>query len=59
MKILSEETKDGNPKLFIVIMDKREAQTLVDMSRAAWEANKRKRLFKTWMERFEELLCCY
>ncbi len=59
MKILTEETIGGKPKTFVVVMDKREAQTLVEMSRAAWEANKRKRVFKVWTDRFEELLSCY
>ena len=58
MKVLIEQIdkgrKEGNT--VVLIMDRREAKTLVDIAEAAHESNKRKATWRTWYNRFVELL---
>ena len=60
MKVLNEAKmgyKLGNT--FVLIMDKREAQTLVAIAKAAHEANKRRSSFRTWKKKLDECLECF
>ncbi len=57
MKILNEGT--DKPKLFVLILDEKEARTLVEMAETAVQANKKKSSFKKWKKKLEEQLLCY
>jgi len=63
MKILNEvilsgkNVKPGNT--FVLILDKREARTLVDIVEAAYLANKRRSSFRAWKNKLVECLECY
>ncbi|MBA7570699.1 hypothetical protein ES708_12452 [subsurface metagenome] len=54
---VKEQGKTGN--VYVLIMDKREAQTLVEIVRAAHSAEKRRLSFRTWKKKIEECLECY
>ena len=57
MKIFSETGKTGN--VFVLILDKREARTLVEIVEAAYKANKRRSSFRSWKNKIVECLDCY
>lgn len=60
MKILNEAKEGGGTgSVFVLIMTKQEAQTLVVIAKAAYEANKRKTTFRRWWKKIEECLECY
>ncbi|MEW8049264.1 MAG: hypothetical protein AB2792_01745 [Candidatus Thiodiazotropha sp.] len=56
MKILND---DKHASIFVLIMDKREARTLLEIAEAAHKANKRRGSFRTWLKNLEEQLCCF
>ena len=64
MKILNSlhPTQSGIPRAgntYVLIMDKREAQTLVKMAEAAHLANKRSSTFRAWNKKLEQCLECF
>ncbi len=61
MKVFTREMPDSakKPDTFILILDKREARTLVEIAEAAYKANKRRSTFRTWHKKLEELLVCW
>lgn len=60
MKVLNEVKASGEAgNTFVLIMDKREAQTLVAIAEAAHQANKRRSSFRTWKKKLEECLECF
>lgn len=60
MKILNEETGRPNvPDTFVIIMNRREAKQLVEITKSAYENNKRKFSFRKWKEKLETCLCCF
>lgn len=56
VKILND---DKHASTFVLIMDKKEARTLVELAEAAHKANKRRTTFRTWYKNLSEQLCCY
>jgi hypothetical protein len=60
MKIFTEETTPGKlPNHFVLILDKREARTLLEMAETARNANKKKSSFRVWKKKLEEELCVF
>ncbi len=59
MKVLNEEVTTGKPNTFILIVDKKEAQTLMAMAETASKANKRSSLFRNMYRKLEERLSCF
>jgi len=61
MKVYAEDTglNCEEPKSFVLILNKREAQTLLEIVEAAQEANKRKSTFRAWRKKLEDRLCCF
>lgn len=60
MKILNEERVDGKKSnVFVLILDKRETRTLVDIAKAAYLANRRRSTFRAWAKKLEDHLSCY
>ena len=60
MKCMYEEKGNGEQgDTFVLILDKKEAQQLVDIAEAAAEANKRKASFKTWKDKLVHCLPCF
>lgn len=64
MKILNELKQDGfggtKPGgIYVLILDAREARTLVEIAAAAHKANKRRTSFRTWKQKLENCLECY
>ena len=58
MKVLIEHIDKGyrEGNTVVLVMDKREAKTLVDIAEAAHKSNKRKASWRAWCKRFNELL---
>lgn len=60
MKIFNEEPKPNHdPNAFVIILDKKEARTLVEIVEAAEKANKRRSSFRAWRKKLQERLMCY
>jgi hypothetical protein len=59
MKVYAEETNSQSKQTFVVILDRKEAQTLVEMSEEAARSNKRKTSFRNMKNKFVRLLSCY
>lgn len=60
MKILSETEVVGKGRnVYVLILDKREARTLVEIAEAAYKANKRRSSFRAWKKKLTECLDCY
>ena len=60
MKVLNEEAglnKSGST--FVLILDKKEARTLLEIVEAAHESNKRRNSFRVWRKNLEERLCVF
>lgn len=60
MQVLNEEVglnKTGST--FVLIMNKKEARTLLEIVEAAHESNKRRSSFRVWRENLEERLCVF
>jgi hypothetical protein len=55
VKILNED----KGTTFALILDKKEAMTLLEIVEAAQQANKRKSSFRSWRKNLEEQLCCF
>ena len=52
-----EKARQGNQ--YLLLLNKKEAQLLIDMTEAAAEANKRKRTWKAMFKKLEACLWCY
>jgi hypothetical protein len=60
MKIFYQESETGiQGNLFVLIIDKKEAKTLVEIAEAAAAANKKKQTFKRWAKELIECLPCF
>ena len=61
MKVFNEEKENnkGVGDSFILLMDKKEAATLIDMVEFAAESNKKKRNWKTIQKKLEDCLLIY
>jgi len=58
MRVFNEES-DGKPGTFVLILDKKEARELTEMSEAAVNANPRKKLWKKVRDEFHVKLGCW
>jgi hypothetical protein len=56
MKILNEEKYSTT---FVLILDKKETKTLVEIVGAAHESNKRRSSFRIWKKKLEDELCAF
>ncbi len=64
MKVLNEASLDSKGKYkpgntYILVMDRQEAQTLLNIAEAAFNANKRRSTFRTWWKKLENCLECF
>ncbi len=59
MKVFNEETGNGTGNNFLLMLDKKEARTLIDMAEAALESNKRKQSFRNVLKKLESCLLVY
>ena len=59
MKVFNEDLGGKTGYSFILLLDKKEAKTLMEIVETACQANKRKTTFKNWKKKLEERLCCY
>lgn len=55
MQVLNNEKST----VFVLILDKKEAKTLVDMAEAAHLANKKRVSFRTWYKKLSNELFCF
>lgn len=60
MRVLNEATATGkSSNTYVLIMDKREARTLLEIAEAAFKANKRRSSFRRWWKKLEDCLECF
>jgi hypothetical protein len=60
MELYAQETAgDKTPSKFILQIDKREAQTLLEIVDAARQANKRRSSFRAWQKKLDTQLSCF
>lgn len=60
MKVLNEEIEGGKSgTTFVLILEKKEAQTLVAMAETAVKADRKKSSYKSFQKALTERLCCF
>ena len=60
MDIYTQEVEvNKKPTKFLLHLNRKEAQTLVDIVQTACEVDKRKSTFRKWRKQIESNLCCF